>query len=207
MSYVATRYSSIAPDSKILSSTPSVVLSVMAGIRPLGLISVNHGSFCSFLNISIGTSCMVCQVRHSAGRRKNCHVSTLYSSPSSSRAMWIFNPLGVPSLYAVILVLVVILNDAGSLARFRASRCGGIFVHWEVSTRIPECQNYEYKYFKTSYVLLNNVSKKWSKSPQNVCLQSDKLDGHTVRYASSINNGRAGRQEPGRARPQSLAMN
>lgn len=47
----------------------------------------------------------------SLGRQKRkCHDSTLYSSPSSSRAMWIFSPLGVPSLYAVILVFVVILN-------------------------------------------------------------------------------------------------
>jgi hypothetical protein len=55
--------------------------------------------------------------------------------------MWIFNPLGVPSLYAVILVLVVILTYAGSLACFRASRCGGYLCAlggFDENPRVPE---------------------------------------------------------------------
>ena len=50
-------------------------------------------------------------------KRRKCHNSTLYSSPSSSKAMWIFSPLGVPSLYAVMLVLVVILSVQGGNIR------------------------------------------------------------------------------------------
>lgn len=41
------------PDSKRLMGFPSVKVSVRAGIRPLGLMARNHGSFWVFLDMSI----------------------------------------------------------------------------------------------------------------------------------------------------------
>jgi hypothetical protein len=53
VSYLATRYCSIAPLSQILISCPSSSMSVSAGIRPLGFIARNQGSFCSFCRRAI----------------------------------------------------------------------------------------------------------------------------------------------------------
>jgi len=41
------------PDSNSRMSLPSLNVSVSAGMRPLGLISRNHGSFCTFFDMSI----------------------------------------------------------------------------------------------------------------------------------------------------------
>ena len=51
--YRATRYCMILPLSNSRIGLPSSHLSVSAGIRPLGLISRNHGSFCAFFENSI----------------------------------------------------------------------------------------------------------------------------------------------------------
>ena len=53
LSYFATRYSMMLPLSKIRMGLPSSNLSVMAGMRPLGLMSRNHGSFWVFFENSI----------------------------------------------------------------------------------------------------------------------------------------------------------
>lgn len=52
LSYVLTRYCMIEPDSKRRIFWPSLKVSVRAGMRPLGLMARNHGSFCSFLEKS-----------------------------------------------------------------------------------------------------------------------------------------------------------
>lgn len=53
LSYFATRYCMMLPLSKRRIVLPSENLSVNAGMRPLGLISRNHCSFCVFLEMSI----------------------------------------------------------------------------------------------------------------------------------------------------------
>jgi len=63
------------PLSKRLMAFPSLKVSVKAGIRPLGLIARNQGSFCVSLEMSI--------------------LVTLYGNPSSSRVMEILIPFGV----------------------------------------------------------------------------------------------------------------
>lgn len=45
----------MAPDSKMWMGVPSARVSEIAGIRPLGLMEVNQGSFCTSLVRSTGT--------------------------------------------------------------------------------------------------------------------------------------------------------
>lgn len=67
------------PDSKRLMVWPSLKVSVMAGMRPLGLIARNQGSFC--VNLLMSTSV------------------TSYGMPSSSRVMETLMPFGVCIVY------------------------------------------------------------------------------------------------------------
>lgn len=104
LSYRSTRYCIIDPLSKRRIGFPSVKVSVMAGMRPLGLISRNHGSFVLSVNISPLTShglvrgyllrvlpyvdgrhlVIVNEAREGQGW---LYLRTLYSSPSSSSRM------------------------------------------------------------------------------------------------------------------------
>lgn len=73
----------MAPDSNTLSGLPSAnEASAIAGTRPLGLISRNHGSFCSVVEKLI--------------------LRAVYGRPSSSRAIEILTPFGVCAVYNVI---------------------------------------------------------------------------------------------------------
>jgi hypothetical protein len=60
LSYRSTRYCKIAPLSQILSSLPCSSVSTMAGMRPLGLMSRNHSSFCSCAKSLIARAYMDC---------------------------------------------------------------------------------------------------------------------------------------------------
>ena len=82
------------PPSNSLISCPSLCVSVIAGILPFGLIFRNHGSFCAFVEISTWV--------------------VSYGKPSSSSAMLILMPLGVESVYNLMLGrLAIVVWDEG----------------------------------------------------------------------------------------------
>src|SRR5687768_13928007 len=102
LSYWSTRYCRMAPLSQIFRLLPLPSLSTTAGMRPLGLISKYHCSFCSCSKRFTGRICRhrvrlllfpskVCEYHHCSSDL------TLYSKPNSSRAIETLSGFGVPS--------------------------------------------------------------------------------------------------------------
>lgn len=96
LTHLSTKYCIILPLSNTRISLPSVNLSVRAGIRPLGLISLNQGSFCVSLENWMPVALY---------GRLQMHVNTSYwhgewlSYPNSSSVIDILMPFGVCAVY------------------------------------------------------------------------------------------------------------